>query len=78
MALAHKNSPALLLFEQSLVSHSWQWLVFAGHDSNHLFVKAKEGGKEEGEGREIVCMCAESGVFFRPLHPVQSQLSCRR
>lgn len=50
MALMHvKIVPLSCYLSKSLVSHSWQWLVFAGHDSNHLFVKAKAGGKERGE-----------------------------
>jgi len=62
----------------SLVSHSWQGLKCARHDSNHSFVKA-EGRKEEKRKREEDCMHVQrEGMFFCPLHPVQFKLSCRR
>lgn len=51
---------------KSLVSHSWQWLVFARHDSNHLFVKAKTGGEERGEeekGGRLYACAQRRGVF---------------
>ena len=67
MALMHvKIVPLSCYLSKSLVSHSWQWLVFAGHDSNHLFVKAKAGGKERGEeekGGRLHACAQRRGVF---------------
>ena len=62
MAQMHvKIVPHSFYLSKGFVSHSWQWLMFAGHDSNHLFVKAKVGGKRgRGDGREIACMCTDS------------------
>lgn len=49
---------------KSLVSHSWQWLVFARHDSNHLFVKGKAAGEQRRGGRLHACAVqGKKGVF---------------
>lgn len=68
MALMHiEKVPLSCYLSKRLVSHSWQWLVFAGHDSNHLFVKAKAGGKERGDeekGGRLHACAQKKGVFL--------------
>lgn len=67
MALTHTKKVSIFCYlSKSLASHSWQWLVFAGYDSNHLFVKAKAEGKERGDeekGGRLHACAQRRGVF---------------